>query len=184
MGGAEVSIRGQKASIIGIPDVNVTDRAARILGQLTDGINVIDPRQIRNLVFATDKVDVSGSSITVSGGSITITNAPSNPIIDYNTTLGLGAGSSGTHNYIATGNFRLSNIEVSASGALKIEVKSGNIGSETTKLVAFTTETGLTAQLRFHELLILTIGQRLQVTMTNRELQSMDTYSTIMGFNT
>ncbi len=196
MGGAEVSIRGQKATIIGTPDVNVTDRVSRILGivygnlaqlqqrpvtnellvQLVSAGVQIDPRQIRNLVFADDKVDVSGSAVTV-------TNVPSSPIIDFNKIPGLGAGSSGTHNYIATGNFRLSSIEVSASGATKTEITSGDVGLETTKLVAFTSGSNLTSQIRFHEELSLTIGQRLKIIITNRELQSMDVYSTVLGFN-
>ena len=109
--------------------------------------------------------------------------APSNPIIDYHVTTGLGRGSSSTHTYTATGNLRISSIEVSASGAMKIEIRTGNSGSETTKLVAFTSETNLTAQLRFHEELQLTAGQRIQVILTNRESQTMDVYSTVLGFN-
>ncbi len=321
MGGAEVSIRGQKASIIGVPDVNVTDRTARILGQLTNGIVTIDPRdrnwtlssitdsilatisgtpdvnvtdranrllgitygsqgqqlqqkagtfelltdpvdrsnrllgitygsqgqqlqqrgvtfdiltqlrtggveydarQIRSLLstdivtpygsqtqplqqraisnellvqltnagiqidprdrnwdlnFATDQVDVSGSSITV-------TNVPTNPINNFNIGNNIDSGLSSTHTYTATGNFRLSSIEVSASGAMKIEIKSGISGLETTKMVAFTTGSNLTLQLDFKEELQLTIGQTIQVIRTNRETQTMDVFSTILGFNT
>lgn len=108
---------------------------------------------------------------------------PTNPIIDYNTVTGLGSGSSGYHNYVTTGNFKLSSIDVSASGALKIEVKAGDVGFETTKMVVFTTESNLIAQLRFYEELQLILGQRIQIVITNRELQSQDIYSTILGFN-
>lgn len=109
--------------------------------------------------------------------------APYGPVLNYNITQGLGAGSSGIYNYIATGNFKLSSVEVSSAGALKIEIKAGDIGFESMKMVAFTTETNLTAQLRFFEELQLIAGQRLQIIITNRELQSTDVYSTIMGFN-
>ena len=108
---------------------------------------------------------------------------PSNPIIDYHVTPNLGRGSSSIHTYTATGNLRVSSIEASASGAMKIEIRSGNSGTETTKLVAFTSETNLTAQLRFHEELQLTAGQRIQVILTNRESHVMDVYSTMLGFN-
>jgi len=65
---------------------------------------------------------------------------------------------------------------------LKIEVKSGIVDLETTKLVAFSTPSNLTLQLDFKEELQLTTGQRLQVILTNRELQAIDCYSTIFGF--
>lgn len=127
-----------------------------------------------------DHVDVCNRSDRLLG--ITQGNAPTSPSTIYTLTPGLGAGSSIIVNYVATGNFRLSAIEASSAGALKIEVKAGNIGLETTKLVAFTTETNLTAQLKFYESLALTTGQRLQIFITNRELQATDVYSTIFGF--
>ena len=132
-------------------------------------------RGIRYLTFATDKVDVSGSAITV-------TNVPITPINDFNTGLNIASESSSTHSYTSTGNFRLSSIEASASGALKIEVKSGASGLETTKMVAFTTGANLTIQLDFKEELQLTIGQIIQVVRTNRENEAMDVFSTILGF--
>ncbi len=53
------------ATIVGTPDVNVTDRCARLLGTLCSGGVAIDPRD-RNwdLNFATDQVDASGSTVT------------------------------------------------------------------------------------------------------------------------
>ncbi|MCZ7404280.1 MAG: hypothetical protein O8C67_05025 [Candidatus Methanoperedens sp.] len=148
-----------------------------LLVQLANAGVDIDPRD-RNWSLSSilDSVDVTGSYIIS-------TNAPTNPIIDYDTAV-IGTGLSDTHNYVSTGNFRLSSVQVSASGATKIEIKSGSVGFETTKMVAFTTESNLTAQLRFHEELSLTVGQRIQVIVTNREIQNMDVYSTIMGFNT
>lgn len=197
----QVDVSGSSitATISGTPDVNVTDRAARLLGiaygsqsqqllqravtfdlitQLRTSGTEYDARD-RNwdLNFATDQVDVSGSTITT-------TNTPTTPILDYNTGLGIGSGSSSTHTYTATGNFKLSSIQASSSGAMKIEVKAGASGSETTKMIAFTTESNLTAQLRFYEEIQLTTGQRIQIVRTNREIESMDVYSTILGFNT
>jgi hypothetical protein len=109
--------------------------------------------------------------------------APYSPIVDYNFTQDLETGSFDTYNYVAMGNFKLSSIEVSASGAVKVEVKSGNIGYETTKMISFTSPSNPTIQLRFYESVQLIWGQRLQVIITNRELQSMDCNSTIIGFN-
>lgn len=157
----------------------------------------IDPRQIRALTFDKDSIDISGSNINIGniptvdvtdrasrllGITYGFQNAPTTPINDFNTDT-ISSGSSSTHTYTATGNFKLSKIEASASGAIKIEVKSGASGSETTKMVAFTTESNLTIQLEFHEEIQITIGQRIQVIRTNREAQAMDIFSTILGFN-
>lgn len=158
MGSAEVQIRGAKATIQGQVD-------------------------IRPLSCNTDHPDICDRASRLVG-IVTTQNIPLNPINDFNFAPGIVSQSSSIHTYTATGNFKLSSIEASASGALKIEVKSGNVGFETTKLVAFTTESNLIAQLRFHENLQLSIGQRLQVIITNREHQSQDVYSTILGFNT
>lgn len=192
-----IDISGSDITISGTSDVNVTDRADRLLGYIygsqdsrlqqrsitsellvqlaNEGIQ-IDPRD-RNwdLNFATDQVDVTGSTITT-------TNAPTTPINDFNTDT-VSSGSSSTHTYTATGNFKLTSIQASASGAIKIEVKAGTSGSETTRMVAFTIGSNLIAQLEFHNEVQITIGQRIQVIRTNREAQAMDVFSTILGFN-
>lgn len=126
--------------------------------------------------------DLEGGPTTITG-TVTTENAPANPVNDGNTASGLGTGSSSTHIYQATGTFRLSSVEASASGAMKIEVKAGDPGSETTRMVAFTTPSNLIAQLPFHEELQLTAGQRLLVIRTNRENYPLDVYSTVLGFN-
>jgi len=156
---------------VGAEGANILHMPVRVQGT---GANVIEPMN-SNPVGTEYALPVRN----IPSGIIT----PTNPIIDYNVTAGLGRGSSSTHTYTATGNLRISSIEASASGAMKIEIKTGNSGSETTKLIAFTTETNLTAQLRFHEELQLTAGQRIQIILTNRESQTMDVYSTVLGFN-
>lgn len=192
-----IDVSGSSITISGTPDVNVTDRANRLVGivygesaqlqqrpatfellaQLTSAGAEIDPRD-RNwtLAFATDSVDVSGSTITT-------TTAPTNPINDFDEDINIGSGNTSTHTYTATGSFKLSSIEASASGAMKIVVKAGASGSETTRMTAFTTESNLTIQLRFYEEVQITVGQRILVERTNREEEQMDVYSTILGFN-
>lgn len=141
------------------------------------------------------EVQIRGAKTTIQGqvdirplnsstDSVSVINSPINPINDFNQALGVGRLTSSTHTYTVTGNFKLSSIEASASGAMKIEVKAGIAGSETTRMIAFTTESNLTIQLRFHENLQLSIGQRLQIIRTNREHQAMGIFSTILGFNT
>lgn len=66
----QVDVSGSSINITGTIDADITNRCSRLLGQLCFGGVAIDPRD-RNwtLDFATDQVDVSGSSITV--GSLT-----------------------------------------------------------------------------------------------------------------
>lgn len=225
MGGAEVAIRGIKATVSssvdvsdragrllgiitsitnpvtvtvsGTPDVNVTDRAARLLGVVYGNVDQLQQRSVtkellvqltsagiqidtrdRNwdLNFATDQVDVSGSTITT-------TNVPTTPILDFDQAQSVGRDETDTHTYTAIGNFKLSSIQISASGSVKIEIKAGTSGSEITRMVAFTSSSNPTIQLNFNEELQLTSGQRIQVKRTNRESYSQDIYSTILGFN-
>lgn len=182
-----------------IPDtVDISDRASRLLGiiygsqnqQLLQRAATFDLQtQLRtagieydardrnwNLDFLTDQVDVSGSTITV-------TNVPTTPINDFNIGSNIVPGSSSIHTYTATGNFKLTSIEASASGAMKIEIKVGFPGSEITRMVAFSSESNLIIQLRFHEEIQITTGQRIQIVRINRETEAMDVFSTIMGFN-
>jgi len=197
MGGAEVSIRGAKSSAVIVGPVDVSDRAARLLGivygnltqlqqrpvtnellvQLANAGIQIDPRD-RNwtLDFATDQVDVSGSSITT-------TSVPTTPISDFDQAQNVERYSTDIHTYIATGNFKLSAIEVSAAGSVKIEIKVGTPSSETTRLVAFTSASRPIVYLDFKEEIQLTSGQRIQISRTNRENYAMDIYSTVLGFN-
>lgn len=168
-----------------------------LLIQLRNSGADIDPRQIR-LLTCSDQIDVcdranrqlgiAGRNWTLNSAtdSITVVNVsfPMAPISDFNQAPGVGSYSSSTHTYTATGNFKLSTIEASASGAMKIEIKVGTTNLETTRMIAFTTESNLTTQLKFHEQIQLTVGQRIQVIRTNRELQAMDVFSTILGFNT
>jgi hypothetical protein len=130
----------------------------------------------RDLTFARDSVNVSGSDINV-------LSAPTSPILDYNIAKDVNREKSNIHTYTATGNFKLSSIEVSAPGSIKIEVKAGDSGSETTKMVAFTSPSRPITRLDFFAELQLTKGQNLLIINTNRENQSMDIYSTILGFN-
>jgi hypothetical protein len=66
--GSAIDPRAIRALSALIDSVDVSDRCARSLGQLCFGGIPIDPRD-RNwdLNFATDQVDVSGSTVTVSG---------------------------------------------------------------------------------------------------------------------
>lgn len=224
MGGAEVQIRGAKATIQGQVNIrpltcatdspDICDRSSRLLGivsgnlsqlqqrsgtfdllvQLRNAGIEIDPRQIRQLTCndeidicdrATRQLGITGRNwnLNSSTDSVTIVNTPSSPVMDFNQALNVARMATNTHTFTATGNFRLSSIEASASGSMRVEIKSGSTGSETVKMVAFTSPSKPTIQINFDEELQLSSGQRIQIVRTNRENQKMDVYSTVLGFN-
>ena len=197
MGGAEVQIRGAKAT------TSISGNIVQISGQcvctsISGNIVQVSGQTIttnisgQSVIISGQPVTISGNIVQISGQSVSanvsgqsiVIGAPANPVLDYNTATNIGAGASNTHTYITTGNFNLTAVEASASGAMKVETKSGTSGSEIVKMVAFTTESNLTVQLEFHEELQLNSGQRVLVIRTNREHQAMDVFSTILGFNT
>ncbi len=176
--GQQVEISGQPITISGQP-VTVSGNVVQISGQIVQISGQIVVTSVSgNIVIS----KISGEIVNISGQTI-IVGPPTNPVINFNTVENVASNTSSTHTYTATGNFNLSKIEASASGAMRIDVKSGNSGLETTKLVAFTTESNLIAYLFFNNELQITSGQTILVVRTNRELQTMDVFSTIMGFN-
>lgn len=139
------------------------------------------PIDIRDLTCERDHPDICDRADRILG--IVQVSTPDNPINDFNQALSVPRDSTNTHIYTVTGNFKLSSIEVSASGSVKIEIRAGDINLETTRMIAFTSPSNPIAQLRFQEELQLTAGQRILVRRTNRENVPMDIFSTILGFN-
>jgi hypothetical protein len=212
---------------------------------------------IRDLVFATDKVDISGStlgansgvdigdvtinnaggasavniqdggnSITVDGsvsitGSVAVTstdldirdltlaqdavrisantsaNSAVNPIYvsftstavtgevhDYNTAT-VSGGSTSNHDYTVVTAMLVKGIEFSASGAGKVELKTGPLASLVSKWVGFIPKQGGTVSVKFDpaiEVPVTSTGT-VRLIRTNREGSSQDLYSTIIGID-
>ncbi len=166
---------------------------------------------IRDLAFATDKVDVSGSSVTVSAtdldvrdlshaqdsvkvgdgtdflainsdGSINVKISDASPgtaVADYNTAASIAGGASSTHTYTSTGNFYLEQVEASGSGKMKIEIAVNGA----TKAVLFNSTSSPNMSLVLKQPILATTGQTVTVVRTNRDNQSQDVYSTIIGYN-
>ncbi|MHA1827060.1 MAG: hypothetical protein ACTSX6_00280 [Candidatus Heimdallarchaeaceae archaeon] len=110
-----------------------------------------------------------------------VSTSPANKIHDYNTATAVAAGSSDTHTYTnSTGStIHLEKVFASASGAMKIEVKTGTAGSETTKAVAFTTSAMPYVEINFPSEIDVANGDNILVVRTNRDKAAMDVYSFI-----
>lgn len=72
MPSAKTDIEGGRVGISGT--IDISDRCSRLLGQLCSAGSPIDPRAIRALNFLTDKVDVSGSTVSLTGGVIDVSD--------------------------------------------------------------------------------------------------------------
>lgn len=126
---------------------------------------------IRDLVFATDKVDVSGSLISI---------LDKTTISSYNVEADVAALGSHTHTYTATGNFKLKRIEASASGKMKIEVKANS----NTIFVAFNSTANPNISIDLSDTPIsISSTQTIEIIRTNRDGESQNLYSTIIGYN-
>lgn len=110
-------------------------------------------------------------------------------INDYNTASAIAGGATSNHDYTVTAGktLRLTQIEASASGKMKIEVQietgvATNVFN--TRFVQFssTAETNMSISLRAP--ISVAAGVRVRIIRTNRDNQSQDLYSTICGQET
>lgn len=181
-------------------------------GSLTVDANNLD---IRDLVFATDKVDVSGSSVTVSAtdldirnlsasqdnvaisdgtdtlavnadGSINVVTTNPTGIKDYSTASAIASGATSNHNYTTAAAFKLTRVDASASGKMKIEIQI-ETGAATNTFNTVEVQFNSTATPNmgaiFYPPLDVASGARVRVIRTNKDNQSMDVYSTIKGYD-
>lgn len=143
---------------------------------------------IRDLTLATDAVRVSANT---SANSATnpifvkeVDAVVSNEVNDYSTAANVAANSTSNHDYTVTGTtFLLDSIIFSSSGKGKVEVQVGPVASLVSKAVAFTNETVGTVQLNFNPPIEVpaTSTGTVRLIRTNRQNQTQDLYSTILG---
>jgi len=105
---------------------------------------------------------------------------------DYNTVAAVAAGASSNHDYTVTAllTLKLSQIESSASGKLKIEVQIETgvaTGVFTSKWVLFNSTANPNIQLPIKEQISVAAGVRVRLIRTNKDNQPQDVYSTISG---
>lgn len=211
-------------SITGTVTVTATDLDIRDLVFATDKVDVTGSSvtvtatnlDIRDLVFATDKVDVSGSAVTavvtatdldirdlalatdavrVSGNSSA--NSITNPIfvqvtnnnvtgeVNSYSTATIAGGATSNHDYTVTTGMKLKSIEFACSGSMKVEVLVGPVASLVSKAVSFIPSAGGGNRIVFDPPIEVptTSTGTVRVIRTNRNNQSADVYSTILGLD-
>lgn len=216
------------ASLVANSEIKITDGTDDLAINGDGSINATVSAtnlDIRDLTFAADKVDASGSTvaldsatltalenITVSAtnldirdlthasdsvkvgdgtdflavnadGSINVVVAASatpvgTSVADYDTQASLASAASDTHTYTSTGNFYLSQISASASGKMKIVVAVNGA----TKLVMFNSTANPNMVVTLDRPILATNTQTVTIARTNLDNQTMDVYSTVIGF--
>lgn len=161
----------------GVAAVNIQDGGNSITVDATD-------LDIRNLTHATDSIKVGDGTdfLAVNAdGSINVVVTDSTPgtaVNDYNLANNVAGGATSTHTYTSTGNFYLTQIQASASGRAKIEIAVNGV----TKFVQFNSTANPNMEITLTQPILVTNGQTVTIARTNRDLLSMDIYSTISGY--
>jgi len=125
--------------------------------------------------------DSNGNSFTESNPLfVANVNAPGVEVCDFHQGAAIAAGATTTHTYSVTGNdFELSQVEASASGKMRIEVKVGPVGSEVTKYVGFNSTANPNISFKLKD--VITEGDQVIVIKKNLDNQAQDLYSSILG---
>lgn len=137
-----------------------------------------------------DKVALDVAMSDSDGNHITETNplwvalaqSPGVEVADYNTAAAVAAAASSTHTFTASGaDFELWQIEASASGKCKIEIKVGPAASEVTKAVLFNSTATPNMSFKLEKPITVADGDNVLVVRTNKDNQAQDLYSTVVG---
>jgi hypothetical protein len=103
------------------------------------------------------------------------------PVADFNRAIAIAAASSSTHTYTPATAFVLDNIQASASGRLRVEVKIGPAGLEETKWVDFNSAANPKVFIDASGYTVAA-GDNILVIRQNEEVtKPQDLYSTIVG---
>ena len=131
------------------------------------------------------KTDLDAIKTAVQGTLNVNTNPVADKVnvIDYHTSASVAAGAVDTHPFTPAVNFALQRVMCAASGQMKMEVQIGTTGSETTKVVKFTSKGDLNAEWVLDEALLVAPTQSVKVMLKNMDNQAMDVYLTIQGVN-
>ena len=166
-GGNSITVDGT-VSISGTVTVSATDLDIRDLSASQDNVAISD---------GTEQLEINtDGSINVN----VVSAVSADEIHDYDTATVAGDGTD-NHDYtVANATFLLKSVIFSSSGDGKFEIQTDNGGGLATVCVGFTNgKQGDTRQVNFDPAIEATTSIR--VIRTNRENQSQDVYSTIIG---
>ena len=222
-------------TLAALESITVQNGAGAAAVNIQDGGNSITvdavDLDIRDLAFATDKADVSGStvelgattlaaleSITVvatdldirdlshtqdsvkigdgtdflainSDGSINVIQQEDlgTEVVDFNTAAALASAATSNHDLVFATASKLYQVLASASGKLKIEVQvetGAATGVFVTKAVAFNSTATPNIDINLSKYAAIPLGAKVRIIRTNKDNQSQDVYSTIVGILT
>ena len=169
------SIATSTASIDSDIDTTLSSRASETtLSAINGKLNSLGQKTMANsvpVVIASDQSAVP----------VTFTPSTRANRISYNTASAIAANASSTHTFTPSVDFRLQDVYASASGQLKVEIQTGTTGSETTKVVLFTSKGNLISRWQLTDELSIPTTDSVKVIRTNLDNQAMDVYSSIQG---
>ena len=110
---------------------------------------------------------------------VTISGSGNVELPQYSTAAAVASNASSTQSYTPGSTVSLDGFDAGASGQAKWEFQYGTTGSETTKVVKFTSKGDLNVQFRFPNPISITTAMTVKLIRTNMDNQSQDLYSTI-----
>lgn len=117
---------------------------------------------------------------------VKVSQSEGSKVCDPKAATAVVANASDSHDYTVTAakTLILTQIEASASGKAKLELKietAAASGTFVTKVVMFNSTADCNMQLKFQDAIEVPAGAKVRVTMTNKDNQPQDLYSTIIG---
>lgn len=127
--------------------------------------------------------DSNGNSISETNPLWVVqTESPGTEICDYSSAAAVAAGGTSNHTYAVTvTDLELWQIEASASGKCKIEIKVGVAASEVTKAVLFNSTANPNMSLKLEKPIKVAAGEQVLIIRTNKDNQPQDLYSSVIG---
>lgn len=113
-------------------------------------------------------------------------DSPGTEVDNFNTGSSVAGGATSNHDYTVTAlkTLLLTQIEASSSGRIKIEVQVESgvaTGTFATKFVQFNSTANPNCSIKIGPAISVAAGVRVRIIRTNKDNQTMDVYSTIMG---
>jgi len=183
---------------VDIGDVTINNAAGASAVNIQDGGNSITvdgavtvsatDLDIRNLTLAQDAVQISAnSSVNSAANPIFVQSAVAaitGAVCDYSTATVAG-NSTSNHDYTVTTSMLLSEVSFSCSGGGKVELQVGPVATLVSKWVGFIPKQGGTVTIEFPVPILVPVTSTgtVRLIRTNRESQSQDVYSTIVGID-
>lgn len=185
-GAAAVNIQdgGNSITVDGTVELGATSLAA--LENITVSATDLD---IRDLSHAQDSIKVGDGTdflaVNTDGSiNVVIQEDVGTEVVNYNTVAAVASSATSNHDVTFASASKLYQVFASGSGKMKIEIQvetAAASGTFTTKAVAFNSTANPNMDVTFAKYVAIPVGARVRVIRTNKDNQSQDVYSTIVG---